>query len=144
MTAGQGAGGMERLVFRDLTVKMRPAPNNLDAGSPFAVINQSEGSLKDVLFDRVRANAFNTSLIRGSALSPIEDVKFWGVEMTVEPRHDTASRPLFHLRHSRTPQFRFLYLTWPSNRSGWSGALQIEEVSGLKAPSEEIVETTLR
>lgn len=143
VVSGLGSGGIEGLVFRDLTVRLRWSANNADAGAPFAVLNQSRGIIKNVLFERVRANAWNTSPIRGSESSPIEDVRFWGVELTAEPVEGPVPRTLFDLRYARHPQFRFLYLTWPSNRSGWNGALHVDEVEGMKAPPEEIVETTL-
>lgn len=141
VTARQGAGGFEGLVFRDLTVKAGSAAAGGDAGRPFLVLNESAGTVKDVLFDRVHANAWNTSRVVGSPSAPVEDIKFWGVEIKAESDGRAEPRPLFELRGVRRPQFRFLYVTWPPNKpSCWADVLKAEDASDLKAPPEEIFE----
>jgi len=141
VVSGQGAGGIAGLVFRDLTVEVTPASKQPEPGGPFRVASRSGAVVRDVLFDRVRANAADTSTILGSAASPIEDVKFWGVEMKAEGSGPAGPRPLFELRGVRRPQFRFLHVTWPSNKSSrWTGVLKTEETSDLKALPEEIFE----
>ncbi len=139
--AGRGAGGITDLVFRDLTVRVKPAGDPSHVEGPFLVANPSGAGIRDVLFDRVRANAFSPSRISGSPESPIEDVKFWGLEITAEGIGNTEPRPLFELRGVRHPQFRFIHVTWPSNKSSrWTEVLKTEETSDLKAPPEEIFE----
>ncbi|MDM8006481.1 MAG: glycosyl hydrolase family 28 protein [Phycisphaerae bacterium] len=145
VVARHGAGGIENLVFKDLTLDVQSLSGDPESGRPFLVLNQSEGPLKNLLFERVRTSAWVTSEIVSSGSRPIEDVRFWGVEITAGPIDNSEPRPLFHLRQVRRPQFRFLEVSWPPNKTVcWTGLFQFDDVREVVAPANEILEKTLR
>ncbi|MGQ9649698.1 MAG: hypothetical protein ACUVXJ_06290 [Phycisphaerae bacterium] len=45
VVAGHGAGGIEGVVFKDLTLDVRPLGADPEAGRPFEVLNRSEGPM---------------------------------------------------------------------------------------------------
>lgn len=144
VVARHGAGGIENLVFKDLTLDLQPLCGDPESGRPFLVLNQSEGPLNNILFERVRTNAWVTSDIVSSGSRPIEDVRFWGVEIAAGPVDGSEPRPLFYLRQVRRPQFRFLDVSWPPNKPDcWTGLFQFDDVREVVAPANEILEKTL-
>jgi len=145
VVAADGAGGIETAVFKDLTLDVRPLAGAPESGRPFLILNRSEGPMRNILFERIRAGAWATSRIEGLGSRPIEDVKFWGVEVTAKDIARSEPQPLFHVRHARCPQFRLLYVSWPAGGSaGWSGVFRFDDVSDAVAPPAELFESTLR
>jgi hypothetical protein len=137
--------GIERLVFRDMTMSLSLLDDLDDAGRAFSVVNQQyalEPLVRDILFDRVRTNTFLPVRVEGREESPVADVKFWGVRLLVEPVA-TASpeeKHLFHFVHCTAPQARFVYVTSLRGREQtWSDELfSLAHTTGLKAQAEEI------
>jgi len=120
-------GGIEQVVFRDMTMRLVPQEKKSDAGWPFLVVDASRGQkpVRDILFDRVQANAYATSRIQGFGPAWLEDIKFWGVRLTAEPIAAAEPVPaLFTLDQVRDPQFRFVTIRWPKQREEfWNPAL---------------------
>lgn len=142
----QASGSIERLVFRDTTLHLDHRLEWRDAGiRPLQIQSLNNGFINDVLFDRVALRASAKSTVSGTRERPITDVKFWGVRVHANDRSrerdDSTAEPLFELKHVRDPQFRFLYVTWPMNRAGWSSLFEPESVEGMKAPDDEVFET---
>ncbi len=138
-------GGIENVVCRDVTMDLRELPDDPSGGRPFCVVNDSSGPLRHILFDRVVTNATQGSRVEGAPSSWIEEIRFWGVRIAAKEgrgREPPQVLPaLFDLRRVRSPQFRFLYVTWPAGRERyWGKLLGSRETEGLQAPGNEIFE----
>jgi hypothetical protein len=145
VTAGQGSGGIEGLVVRDTTMRLRSIDGPGGSGRPFYVANSTDAPIRNLLFDRVQTDAANSSQVLGSAGSRIEDIKFWGVRITADSQRRAGPRPLFELRGVSGPQFRFLYVTWPPDRAlCWTEIVQARDTTDLKAPPDEIFQNVRR
>ncbi len=133
-----GGGTIEQLVFRDSTIHFEE-PNPKFPGSPFGIIAEGLGGrVKDILFDRVVADSYAPSWITVESGPPLEDIKFWGVEIAADSGQDV----LFNLKNVRDPQFRFLYYDWPGHPTeGIDHLFKLENVENMKAPPEEIFAT---
>ena len=141
-----GPGTIDNVTFRDMNMSLYEVPGDPTSGQPFCVTNTAEGMLHNVLFDRVHTNALRTSIIEGRGSAWVDHIKFWGVRVKAEktagpPLPD--SPPLFDLNRARSPEFRFLYVTWPEHReTHWGQLLGTNQTESLKAPDNEIFQIT--
>jgi hypothetical protein len=139
-------GGIEQIVFRDMTMRLSPGVVDSYAGWPFQIIDASRGgkSVRDILFDRVKTNAYKPSRIQGMGEVWLDEIKFWGVRVTAEQaaRSDGGEYlpALFRLDQVRGPQFRFVYVRWPEeSEMSWNEELfDARRVENIKADRQEI------